>query len=80
MSARLSLERADKDTIKEALTSSMRSRLRTKERKLQKLAGYRYLQASSADDIDRLLDSFFALKSAHMAAHTPFSARRSAIL
>jgi CelD/BcsL family acetyltransferase involved in cellulose biosynthesis len=68
MSARLSLERADKDTIKGALTSSMRSRLRTKERKLQKLAGYRYLQASSADDIDRLLDSFFALKSAHMAA------------
>jgi CelD/BcsL family acetyltransferase involved in cellulose biosynthesis len=68
MSARLSLERTDKDTIKEALTSSMRSRLRTKERKLQKLAGYRYLQASSADDIDRLLDSFFALKSAHMAA------------
>jgi CelD/BcsL family acetyltransferase involved in cellulose biosynthesis len=68
MSARLSLERADKDTIKEALTSSMRSRLRTKERKLQKLAGYRYLQASSADDIDRLLDSFFALKSAHLAA------------
>jgi CelD/BcsL family acetyltransferase involved in cellulose biosynthesis len=68
MSARLSLERTEKDTIKEALTSSMRSRLRAKERKLQKLAGYRYLQASRADDIDRLLDSFFTLKSAHMAA------------
>ena len=35
----------------------MRSRLRTKERKLQKLAGYRYIQAATAADIDRLLDA-----------------------
>jgi CelD/BcsL family acetyltransferase involved in cellulose biosynthesis len=46
----------------------MRSRLRGKERKLQSLPGYRYVQASSAVEIDRLLDSFFTLKSRHMAA------------
>jgi CelD/BcsL family acetyltransferase involved in cellulose biosynthesis len=37
-------------------------------RKLQKLRGYRYIQAATAEDIDRLLDSFFALKASHMAA------------
>jgi CelD/BcsL family acetyltransferase involved in cellulose biosynthesis len=54
--------------IETVLTSSMRSRLRTKERKLQKLAGYRYIQAATAAEIDRLLDAFFVLKAAHMAA------------
>jgi CelD/BcsL family acetyltransferase involved in cellulose biosynthesis len=44
----------------------MASRLRIKERKLKKLAGYRYLQATSTADIDRLLDAFFALKAVHM--------------
>jgi CelD/BcsL family acetyltransferase involved in cellulose biosynthesis len=68
MSMRLSLARTDTDAIDDVLSSSMRSRLRTKERKLQKLAGYRYLQARSADDIDRLLERFLALKAAHMAA------------
>jgi CelD/BcsL family acetyltransferase involved in cellulose biosynthesis len=46
----------------------MRSRLRGKERKLQKLDGYCYLQPTSSADIDRLLADFFALKSSHMAA------------
>ena len=68
VSSRLGLARTDSDAINDVLTASMRSRLRTKERKLQKLAGYRYLQGSTADDIDRLLQSFFKLKSAHMAA------------
>ena len=69
MSARLTLNGAkDKDAINQVLSSSMRSRLRAKERKLQNLAGYRYVQAATAADIDRLLDSFFALKSTHMAA------------
>ena len=45
----------------------MRGRLRTKDRKLQKLAGYRYFRAS-ADEVDRLLDAFFPLKAAHMEA------------
>src|SRR5579883_404461 len=52
--------------IEAAVAASVRSRLRAKERKLQKLAGYRYLQATSAADIDRLLDAFFALKAVHM--------------
>ncbi len=69
MSARLTLNGAkDEDAINQVLSSSMRSRLRGKERKLQNLAGYRYMQATTAADVDRLLDSFFALKSTHMAA------------
>lgn len=52
----------------EALSTSLRSRLRNKERKLQKLAGYRYIQATTAEDIDRLLDNFFILKANHMIA------------
>ena len=51
-----------------AISPSMQSRLRSKERKLKKLAGYRYIQAQSAADIDRLLEAFFALKAVHMRA------------
>jgi len=65
---RLSLPRQTDDALAVALTSSMRSRLRGKEKKLKRLAGYRYLQASSDAEIDRLLDSFFALKSTRMGA------------
>ena len=56
------------NTIESVLTSSMRARLRSKERKLQKLPGYRYVQPATAADIDRLLDAFFVLKATHMAA------------
>jgi CelD/BcsL family acetyltransferase involved in cellulose biosynthesis len=52
----------------DVLSSSMRGRLRSKERKLQGLPGYRYVQPSECDEVDRLLESFFRLKSAHMAA------------
>ena len=68
MSARLSLARTGQLPIDEILSSSMRSRLRNKERKLAKQLGYRYIRASRPEDIDRLLDSFFALKARHMAA------------
>ena len=51
-----------------AVSPAMRSRLRVKERKLKKLARYGYIQATSAADIDRLLDAFFALKAVHMRA------------
>jgi CelD/BcsL family acetyltransferase involved in cellulose biosynthesis len=54
--------------IEAAISPAMRSRLRIKERKLKKLTGYGYLQATSAADIDRLLDAFFALKAVHMRA------------
>jgi CelD/BcsL family acetyltransferase involved in cellulose biosynthesis len=52
--------------IEAAVSAGMRSRLRDKERKLKKLAGYGYVQATGAADIDRLLDAFFTLKAAHM--------------
>jgi CelD/BcsL family acetyltransferase involved in cellulose biosynthesis len=68
MSARLSLDRTIDGGVNDGLSPSMRSRLRAKERKLQHLPGYRYLQAATDEDVDRLLDSFFALKSSHMAA------------
>jgi CelD/BcsL family acetyltransferase involved in cellulose biosynthesis len=51
-----------------AVSPAMASRLRIKERKLKKLAGYRYIQATSTADIDRLLEAFFALKAVHMRA------------
>ena len=68
MSARASLDHATRDAINGILSPSMRSRLRGKERKLKNLAGYRYVQATTDDDVDRLLDNFLALKSTHMAA------------
>ena len=49
----------------------MRGRLRSKDRKLQRLPGYRYVRADGAAEIDRLLDAFFALKSIHMAQQGP---------
>jgi|SRR5262245_29878467 CelD/BcsL family acetyltransferase involved in cellulose biosynthesis len=49
------------------VSTSTRSRLRGKERKLQALPGYRYVQPRTAEEINRLLDSFFALKARHMA-------------
>jgi CelD/BcsL family acetyltransferase involved in cellulose biosynthesis len=51
-----------------AVSPAMASRLRIKERKLKELAGYRYIQATSTADIDRLLEAFFALKAVHMRA------------
>jgi CelD/BcsL family acetyltransferase involved in cellulose biosynthesis len=66
-SARLSIEDAA-DAAERAISGSTRSRLRGKERKLQKLPGYRYVRASHPADVDRMLDRFFELKIAHMAA------------
>jgi CelD/BcsL family acetyltransferase involved in cellulose biosynthesis len=54
--------------VEGAVSPGMQSRLRSKERKLKKLAFYRYIQAQSDADIDRLLDAFFALKAVHMRA------------
>jgi CelD/BcsL family acetyltransferase involved in cellulose biosynthesis len=47
--------------------NSFRKRLKTKEAKYRNLAGYRYLQARSAAEIDRVLDAFFAIKPLRMA-------------
>jgi CelD/BcsL family acetyltransferase involved in cellulose biosynthesis len=67
-SLRLTVASAAGARAVETLTPSMRTRIRKKERKLRALAGYRYLKATAAADIDRLLDTFFALKAVHMSS------------
>jgi CelD/BcsL family acetyltransferase involved in cellulose biosynthesis len=51
----------------ELISNSFRQRLKTKERKLQKLSGYRYHVAKSKPEITRLLDWFFSIKPLRMA-------------
>jgi CelD/BcsL family acetyltransferase involved in cellulose biosynthesis len=54
------------EALKACLTGTMRGRLRTKERKLQALPGYRFFRAETASDIDRVFDAFIAQKAAHL--------------
>jgi CelD/BcsL family acetyltransferase involved in cellulose biosynthesis len=54
--------------IERELSSTMRSRLRNKERKLAKLDGYRYVKAANADEVDRLLNTFFVQKAAKLTS------------
>lgn len=49
------------------ISNSFRRRLKSKEKKLQALAGYRYHLATTDTDITRLLDWFFRVKPARMA-------------
>lgn len=49
------------------VSSSMRKRLKTKEAKYKSQPGYRYLHATSAADVTRVLDMFFAVKPLRMA-------------
>ena len=49
------------------ISRSFRSRLKSKERKLQALPGYRYCMASTDAEIKRLLDAFFRIKPLRMA-------------
>jgi CelD/BcsL family acetyltransferase involved in cellulose biosynthesis len=49
------------------ISNSFRRRLKSKEKKLQALAGYRYHLASTDQDITRLLDWFFQIKPVRMA-------------
>src|SRR4051794_30522202 len=51
----------------EVIPNSFRRRLGSKERKLQKLPGYRYYVASSDSEIKRLLDWFVLVKPLRMA-------------
>jgi CelD/BcsL family acetyltransferase involved in cellulose biosynthesis len=69
ISACLTIATPSDDVIGSILSSSMRGRLRTKERRLERLPGYRYVRAATDAEIDRLLNAFFALKSTHMAAN-----------
>jgi CelD/BcsL family acetyltransferase involved in cellulose biosynthesis len=56
------------DALRSCLKSSMRGRLRTKERKLQEMPGYRYIVATTPADANRLLEAFLVQKAAHLAA------------
>jgi CelD/BcsL family acetyltransferase involved in cellulose biosynthesis len=49
------------------VSHSLRQRLKTKERKLMALPGYRYHVATSDAEIQRLLDAFFRIKPQRMA-------------
>jgi CelD/BcsL family acetyltransferase involved in cellulose biosynthesis len=49
------------------ISNSFRRRLKSKERKLQTLPGYRYGMATSDAEINRLLDAFFRIKPLRMA-------------
>ena len=49
------------------VSQSLRQRLKTKERKLKALPGYRYHVATSDTEIKRLLDAFFRIKPLRMA-------------
>jgi CelD/BcsL family acetyltransferase involved in cellulose biosynthesis len=49
------------------ISNSFRRRLKSKEKKLQALAGYRYHIATTDADISRLLDWFFRIKPVRMA-------------
>ena len=49
------------------LSNSFRKRLKSKEKKLQALPGYRYMIASSDAEIAELLDWFFRIKPIRMA-------------
>jgi CelD/BcsL family acetyltransferase involved in cellulose biosynthesis len=48
------------------ISNSLRRRLKAKERKLQKLSGYRHYVVSDDADIERLLDWFFRTKPLRM--------------
>jgi CelD/BcsL family acetyltransferase involved in cellulose biosynthesis len=49
------------------ISNSFRKRLKSKEKKLQALSGYRYSVATTDEDISRLLDWFFRIKPIRMA-------------
>ncbi len=51
----------------ERISNSFRRRLKSKERKLQALSGYRYVVARADEDIKRILDAFFTIKPQRMA-------------
>ena len=52
--------------IKSRLKPTLRGLLKSKEKKLAKLAGYRYFRAASAAEADRVLAAFLTQKAAHL--------------
>jgi CelD/BcsL family acetyltransferase involved in cellulose biosynthesis len=64
----LSMNGPGQDILATQLSGSMRSRLRNKERKLERLDGYRYVLATAPAEVDRFLDGFFRQKAAKLKA------------
>jgi len=64
---RLALTGTAEELLERILSNSMRGRLRTKERKLEKLPGYRYVRAKTEAEVERFLDAFSAQKAARLA-------------
>jgi CelD/BcsL family acetyltransferase involved in cellulose biosynthesis len=56
------------EILERELSGSTRSRLRNKEKKLQKLKDYRYVRAGTAQEVDFQLAAFFAQKAEKFAA------------
>jgi CelD/BcsL family acetyltransferase involved in cellulose biosynthesis len=54
--------------IKSRLKPALRGLLKSKEKKLAKLSGYRYFRAATTDEAERLLTAFLAQKAAHLKA------------
>jgi CelD/BcsL family acetyltransferase involved in cellulose biosynthesis len=65
----LTLDANGEETIGRLFSSQARGKLRTKERKLARLDGYRYTRATTAADVDRYIDAFLAQKAARLRAH-----------
>lgn len=55
------------EALKNCLTGTMRGRLRTKERKLQKLDGYRFFRAKTEAEADRVFEAFLKQKAEHFS-------------
>jgi CelD/BcsL family acetyltransferase involved in cellulose biosynthesis len=63
-----SLTRSDEGAANARVSRSLRRQLRSKDRALGRLPGYRYFQASTPEEVDRLLGWFFPVKARHLAA------------
>jgi CelD/BcsL family acetyltransferase involved in cellulose biosynthesis len=56
------------EAVKSRLSPALRGILKGKEKKLARLAGYRYFRAATAEDAERLLAAFLVQKAAHLKA------------
>lgn len=65
---RLKLGAPGEAVLARQLTSGYRGRIRSKEKKLAKLKGYRYFVAATPEEIQRCMDAFFVQKREYMAA------------
>src|SRR5215470_17073722 len=66
---RVDFEGASGDAvIKLRLKPTLRGLLKSKEKKLAKLAGYRYFRATTAAEVERILTAFSTQKAAHLKA------------